>query len=48
MADSIRYALTYESLMAWLNTPVSEKIYIEKREAINEEFEKRACNYPQQ
>ena len=48
MADSIRYSLTYESLMAWLNTPVSEKIYIEKREAINEEFEKRASNYPKQ
>lgn len=37
-AQSLKYALTYESLMAWLNTPVSEKIYKKYRDEINRKF----------
>lgn len=37
-AQSLKYALTYESLMAWLNTPVSEKVYNKYRNQINDEF----------
>lgn len=48
MADSIRYALTYESLMAWLNTPVSGSVYKKHRGSINAEFAKRAENFIKQ
>lgn len=48
MADSIRYALTYESLMAWLNTPVSDRIYRKYRDAINVEFSSRADKFIKQ
>lgn len=44
-AQSLKYALTYESLMAWLNTPVSEKIYKKHREEINREFDKYSSKF---
>lgn len=44
-AQSLKYALTYESLMAWLNTPVSEKIYKKYNAQINEEFKTFSSNF---
>ena len=44
-AESLKYAMTYEALMAWLNTPVSNKAYTKYGEKINKEFSERAANY---
>lgn len=44
-AQSLKYALTYESLMAWLNTPVSEKIYKKYRIEINKNFEDYSSHF---
>ena len=44
-AESLKYALTYEALMAWLNTPVSNSAYNKYGEEINKEFEARAAKY---